>query len=98
PDKGGMGMKSAFKEYFKTSKEISTLRNITKANMSDWQQKMNSPEKAKLKTFLEQNNVDTTSPTAVQNFYQGRRQAAMQLLVSMFKSVEAELSKKVGRP
>jgi argonaute-like protein implicated in RNA metabolism and viral defense len=48
--------------------------------------------------FLEQNNVDHKRPTAVINFYQARRQATMEVILKMFKSVEHEIEKKTGRP
>jgi uncharacterized protein (TIGR02594 family) len=98
PEKGGMGYKSAMQEYFKTSKELATLRNITTSSYSTWQQWMNMEKNKELKDFLEKNNVDTTRPTAVINFYQGRRQAAAQLMLKMFKSVEYDISQKIGRP
>ena len=98
PEKGGMGYKSAMQEYFKTSKELSTLKNITTSSYSTWQQWMNMEKNKELKDFLEKNNVDTTRPTAVINFYQGRRQAAMQLMLKMFKSVEYDISQQIGRP
>jgi uncharacterized protein (TIGR02594 family) len=98
PEKGGMGLKSAMTEYFKTTKELATLRNVTSANQSAWQRWINMDQNKPLIEFLEQNNVDHKRPTAVINFYQARRQATMEVILKMFKSVEHEIEKKTGRP
>jgi len=97
PSKGGIGQRSLWQRYSRATKVLNTMKHISAGNIATWQQRMDTPEYAEVKEYLQHNRVDTKDPMAVASFYEQQRQNTAREIMLNFDKVEAQLSAKYGK-